>query len=261
MKKAIALCITLLMIAAAMMAASITAADDVLTVTANGSDAKTYHIGDEIVFYVDLDTGDTVILNGDAEINYDPERLELVEHTAVIRNKESVEAYSFPFEIYYGGITLNTDNPGIIKYNFSKSSGIGTFSDDYTMIARFRFKVIAAGEADISHRMITLCDYNENYIYHKGVANEAYHPILTTRTMIADLIYGDVDGSGVVDNRDALILDRYIAGWKGYDALIASPEAADLNLDGKISNRDAILLDRYIAGWQNYDQYVFEVNR
>ena len=251
----------LLLIAAVIMTAPIGAADDLLTVTANGGNAKNYHIGDEIVFYVDLDTGDTVILNGDAEITYDPERLELVEHTAVIRNKESMEAYSFPFEIYFGGITLNTDNPGVIKYNFSKSSGIGTFSDDYTMIARFRFTVKAAGEADISHRMITLCEYDEHDIYHKGVPNEDYHPILTTRTMIADLIYGDVDGSGAVDNRDALILDRYIAGWKGYGDRITNPEAADLNLDGKISNRDAILLDRYIAGWEDYDQYVYEVNR
>ena len=261
MKKAIAFCIALLLIAAAVMAAPIGAADDQLTVTANGGNAKTYQVGDEIVFLVDLDTGDAVVINGHAVISYDPELLELVEYTAVLRNKESMEAYSFPLEIYFGGITLNSEDPGVINYSFSKSSGVGTFTDDHTMMARFRFKVKAAGSTDITQNIITLCDYNENYIYQKGVANEAYHPVLTTRTMIATLNYGDVDGNGAVDNRDALILDRYIAGWKGYDALIVNPEAADLNADGKISNRDAILLDRYIAGWQDYDQYISTVER
>lgn len=261
MKKAISLCLALVLFAAAAAVGSVGASEDLLTVTANGGNAMTYHLGDEIVFYVDLDTGDEVIINGQAAVTYDPELLELVEKTAVIRNKESMEAYSFPFEVYYGGLVVNTDVPGEISYNFSKSSGVGSFTGDETMLTRFRFRVLAAGETDICHEIINLCEYNENYIYHRGVANEAYHPVMTARTMLAEFILGDVDGSGVVDNRDALILDRYIAGWQGYDALIVHPEAADLSGDGKIGNRDAILLDRYIAGWQDYDRFIIQVDR
>ena len=71
---------------------------------------------------------------------------------------------------------------------------------------------------------------------------------------------GDVNNDGAVKNRDALILDRYIAGWKNYDQQIKNWDAADLNRDGQVKNRDALMLDRYIAGWASYQKYVFQVN-
>ena len=71
---------------------------------------------------------------------------------------------------------------------------------------------------------------------------------------------GDVNDDGSVKNRDALILDRYIAGWKDYDKQIKNWDAADLNRDGQIKNRDALMLDRYIAGWKDYQKYVYKVN-
>ena len=71
---------------------------------------------------------------------------------------------------------------------------------------------------------------------------------------------GDVNNDGAVKNRDALILDRYIAGWKNYDQQIKNWDAADLNRDGQVKNRDALMLDRYIAGWASYQKYVYQVN-
>ena len=71
---------------------------------------------------------------------------------------------------------------------------------------------------------------------------------------------GDVNGSGAVDNRDAVILDRYIAGWDGYDKYIKIRDAADLNRDSKINNRDAMILDRYIAGWDGYGKYILPIS-
>ena len=73
-------------------------------------------------------------------------------------------------------------------------------------------------------------------------------------------IIGDVNNDGAVKNRDALILDRYIAGWKDYDKQIKNWDAADMNRDGQIKNRDALMLDRYIAGWKDYQKYVYQVN-
>ena len=69
-------------------------------------------------------------------------------------------------------------------------------------------------------------------------------------------IVGDVDSNGMVNNRDAVILDRYIADWEGYEDIIANMRAADLNQDGKVNNRDAVILDRYIAVWDGYDKYI-----
>ena len=65
-------------------------------------------------------------------------------------------------------------------------------------------------------------------------------------------IVGDVNDSGAVDNRDAMILDRYVAEWAGYDAYIKNMDAADMDRKGTVDNRDAIILDRVAAGWAGY---------
>ena len=67
---------------------------------------------------------------------------------------------------------------------------------------------------------------------------------------------GDADCDGAVTNRDAMILDRYVADWKGYEAKIRSMDAADLDRDGTVTNRDAIILDRYVAGWDGYERFI-----
>ena len=73
------------------------------------------------------------------------------------------------------------------------------------------------------------------------------------------IVTGDVNVDGEVTNRDAMILDRYIAGWKTYDRQLKSAGAADMNRDGEVTNRDAMILDRYIAGWNGYGKYIVEV--
>ena len=65
-------------------------------------------------------------------------------------------------------------------------------------------------------------------------------------------IVGDVNGSGEVDNRDAMILDRFVAGWDGYEARITNIDAADMDRKGTVDNRDAMILDRVAAGWVGY---------
>ncbi len=57
---------------------------------------------------------------------------------------------------------------------------------------------------------------------------------------------GDVDGSCVLDNRDATMLLRYIGRWA--DVSI-SLHAADVTGDGVVNNRDATILLRYLAHW------------
>ena len=61
-------------------------------------------------------------------------------------------------------------------------------------------------------------------------------------------------------NRDSMILDRYVAGWEGYEQRIIIMDAADLNRDTQVTNRDAIILDRVAAGWEGYyDKYIIMV--
>ena len=66
---------------------------------------------------------------------------------------------------------------------------------------------------------------------------------------------GELSGDGEVDDDDAMILARYLAGWAGYEEKIVSMDAADVNGDGKVSDVDAMILARYVAGWSGYDEY------
>lgn len=56
---------------------------------------------------------------------------------------------------------------------------------------------------------------------------------------------GDVDADGEITDWDAIMLNRYLAGW---DVTI-DLTAADTDKDGEITDWDAILLNRYLAGW------------
>ncbi|MCL2672633.1 MAG: dockerin type I domain-containing protein [Clostridiales bacterium] len=58
-------------------------------------------------------------------------------------------------------------------------------------------------------------------------------------------LIGDVDGDGKVSDWDAILLNRYLAGWGVAIDLVA----ADVDGDGKVTDWDAILLERYLAGW------------
>ena len=58
-------------------------------------------------------------------------------------------------------------------------------------------------------------------------------------------IPGDIDGDKKVNNKDAILLFRYVAGW----SVTVDSGALDVNGDGKVNNKDAITLFRYVAGW------------
>ncbi len=62
---------------------------------------------------------------------------------------------------------------------------------------------------------------------------------------VIDYIAGDVDGDGEISDWDAILLNRYLAGW---DVEI-NTFAGDVDCDGEISDWDAIVLERYLAGW------------
>lgn len=62
---------------------------------------------------------------------------------------------------------------------------------------------------------------------------------------VIDCIVGDTDGDGEVSDWDAIVLNRYLAGWSVGIELAA----ADVDGDGEVSDWDAIVLERYLAGW------------
>ena len=70
---------------------------------------------------------------------------------------------------------------------------------------------------------------------------------------IVNVIIGDVDGNGSVNNRDSMVLDRYLAKWPGYTEENVDLKAADVNGDGVVNNKDSMILARYLAKWSGYE--------
>ncbi len=68
---------------------------------------------------------------------------------------------------------------------------------------------------------------------------------VTAQNLIPDTITGDVNGDNSVNDRDSILLDRYLAEW-GSEVII---EASDMNGDGKVNDQDSIILARTLAGW------------
>ncbi len=67
--------------------------------------------------------------------------------------------------------------------------------------------------------------------------------VLDTWTVIHT---GDIDGNGLVDNRDVAHMSRFVASLETFDTNMQI--AADVNADGKLNNRDASFLSRYLVG-------------
>ncbi len=60
-----------------------------------------------------------------------------------------------------------------------------------------------------------------------------------------DIVYGDTNGDGSVNARDAALLQQFVAGWE----VTLNEASADANGDGSVNARDAALLQQYVAGW------------
>ena len=66
------------------------------------------------------------------------------------------------------------------------------------------------------------------------------------RDKVATQLKGDVDNDGEVNDLDAILLNRYLAGWENIEVDMI---AADIDGDGEVNDWDAIILERYLAGW------------
>lgn len=85
-------------------------------------------------------------------------------------------------------------------------------------------------------------------------AEEVPFTINNGAATVVHILVGDIDGDGVpATPRDAMVLERYIARWPGYD-IQTYLDAADLDSDGiPATPRDAMTLARHIAGWPGYE--------
>ena len=66
------------------------------------------------------------------------------------------------------------------------------------------------------------------------------------KVIVYDYIPGDINGDGVVTNKDGTAMLRYLAGW---DLENIVEDALDTDGDGTVTNKDGTRLLRYLAGW------------
>ena len=90
-------------------------------------------------------------------------------------------------------------------------------------------------------------EYFENYLTFQ---TDHFSIYLITETELREqgsVIYGDINGDGEVNTKDAVLLKKYLAG---YEALTFDRVAADVNGDGEVNSKDAVRLLRHLAGYQ-----------
>ena len=63
---------------------------------------------------------------------------------------------------------------------------------------------------------------------------------------VSEITYGDANGDGKIDSRDAVVIKKYVAGFTGFAIDL---DAADVNADGKVDTRDAVKILKKIAGF------------
>ena len=93
---------------------------------------------------------------------------------------------------------------------------------------------------------------NMNAEYQSGYVvftTKHFSTYLMTRTNLVssdDVTYGDANGDGKIDSRDAVVIKKYVAGFTGFTIDL---EASDVNADGKVDTRDAVKILKKIAGF------------
>ena len=91
----------------------------------------------------------------------------------------------------------------------------------------------------------SVCDATEQYD-ETEIDPDAHNWELGVCTLCGAINYGDVNGDGVIDDVDDMLLTRYLAQWPDIDIIEAT---ADVNGDGEIDEVDNATLARYLAQW------------
>ena len=89
--------------------------------------------------------------------------------------------------------------------------------------------------------------HEEGYLLFK---TDHFSTYLITETELKEqvaVIYGDINGDGAVNSKDAVLLKKHLADYEG---LTLDKTAADVNADGNVDSKDAVRLLRHLAGYE-----------
>lgn len=95
---------------------------------------------------------------------------------------------------------------------------------------------------------LALLGYNAS-VTQDVISNETVVKVMYTPKAKSEFSECDINCDYNVDMLDAALLQRYLAGWSGYNAERVCLITADVNGDGKIDAADNLLLMKYIANY------------
>ena len=70
---------------------------------------------------------------------------------------------------------------------------------------------------------------------------------------VSDILWGDVNGDGVINGKDVMVLSRYLAAYNdetGTSSVTIQP-GADAYTDGVVNGKDLMLISRYMAAYND----------
>ena len=267
MKKILSLVLTIAAIASMLTLFSVDTAaanNDMLTITCQGETLAQVKVGNAFIFHVGLNSGGYPAQMGQAEVRYNSDYVQLIEH-GTVRSDGSIDmtAYSFPESIRNTNLIANfTGIKNNIFYNFAKHNGTFVFSDVNDHYFKVRFKAVAPGTTEIRHYFDSLsCIINNQILYliSKDKENDQLDPIPYSVSTVEPAVghVGDADGDGEISIMDATFI-QYVTAGENYSYDLAN---TDVNNDGEVNLKDALNILRYKAGMSvngNIGEWIFE---
>lgn len=168
------------------------------------------------------------------KVHFDSTVMKLVEvkDAGVLGSQVHSPGYTEPYSLTWANDTATTD--------FTTNGTIVTLTFEI-------FEDATVGQYPISISY----DYDGYDIYNVNVERVKFETTVGY-VDVSDVLIGDVNGDGLVNNLDRLTLTRCLANWPDYprDSIIEA--AADVNCDGLVNNLDRLILTRYLADWPEY---------
>ena len=195
-------------------------------------------IGDTVEVAVKLENNPG-IASMTLRVNYDSSAMKLISVTDAGKLGTAVHSdkYSSPYTLCWVNDTATKD-----------------FTENGT-IAILKFQIL--DNAVIGSYPISVSyDYENFDIYNVNVEKVKLEPVNGSIT-VSNVLIGDVNNDGTVNNLDRLVLTRYLANWVDYPESAINMTAADVNMDGTVNNLDRLILTRHLANWENYSELLY----
>lgn len=145
------------------------------------------------------------------------------------------------------------------KPEFSEPYTLAWVNDTATSNYTYNGKIVTltfevAEDAALGKYPITVSYDYDNYDIYNADAEKIKFATVNGYVEVLDVILGDVNSDGVVNNLDRMILTRYLADWEEYGEESINLVAADVNGDGLVNNLDRMILTRHLADWDGYQE-------